>query len=49
MKKSNEKEFYEQKIIEMMKKIEDPVILMKIYTFVKTHSEIIEEREQGDY
>lgn len=47
MKKSNEreKEFYEQKIIKMMERIKDPVILMKIYTFVKTHSEIIKEKE----
>ena len=40
------KEFYEGKITELVEKIENPVILMKIYTVVKTHYEILREKEQ---
>ena len=43
-----EKEYIKQKIIEMVEKIENPIILTKIYTVVKTHFEILKEREQGD-
>lgn len=42
------KEFYEGKITELVEKIENPVILMKIYTVVKTHYEILREKEQED-
>ena len=43
-----EKEYIKQKIIEMVEKIENPIILTKIYTVVKTHLEILKEREQED-
>lgn len=36
---------YEQMIVEMVEKIKNPVILMKIYTVVKTHLEILREKE----
>lgn len=35
---------YKQKIIELVESIENPVVLMKIYTVVKTHSEILKEK-----
>ncbi len=40
------KEEYREKIIEMVEKIENQAILMKIYTVVKTHYEILREKEQ---
>lgn len=40
-----EREFYKQKIIEMVEEIENTIVLMKIYTFVKTHLEILSEKE----
>lgn len=36
MKKSNEKENYKEKIIEMVEEIEDSEILIKIFIFIKT-------------
>lgn len=39
---------YKQKITELVEKIENPAILMKIYTVAKTHYEILEEKEQED-
>lgn len=42
------KDFYKQKIIELVEKIENPAILMKIYTVTKTHYEILREKEQED-
>lgn len=42
------KEEYREKIIEMVEKIENQAILMKIYTVVKTHYEILREKEQED-
>lgn len=41
-----EKDYYKEKIIELVGKIENPSILMKIYTFSKTHYEILREKEQ---
>lgn len=46
--KFTEKEYYRQKIIEMVGKINNTTILMKIYTVVKTHLEILSEKEQED-
>lgn len=48
MEKFTEKEYYRQKIIEMVGKINSTTILMKIYTVVKTHLEILREKEQED-
>ncbi len=48
----NEKETLEKinlhkgRIFELVEKIENPAILMKIYTVVKTHYEILMEKEQ---
>lgn len=39
---------YRKKIIEMVEKIENPGILKKIYTVVKTHLQILKEKEQED-
>ena len=36
----------QQEIIEIVEKIKDPKILTKIYTVVKTHLEILKEKEQ---
>lgn len=44
--KLKEKEYYRDKIIGMIGQIESPIILMKIYTFVKTHLEMLREKEQ---
>lgn len=38
---------FRNKIIEMLEEIDDPVILMKIYTVVRTHLKILREKEQG--
>lgn len=38
----------QKKIIEMVKKITDEETLKKIYTVVKTHLEILKEKEQED-
>lgn len=43
-----EKNYYKDKIIELVEKIENPAILIKIYTFAKTHYEILREKEQED-
>lgn len=43
-----EKKYYKDKIIELVEKIENPAILIKIYTFVKTHYEMLKEKEQED-
>lgn len=43
-----EKYYYREKIIELVEKIENPAILMKIYTVVKTHYEILREKERED-
>lgn len=43
-----EKEYYRLKINEIIEKIENTAILMKIYTVVKTHYEILREKEQED-
>ena len=43
-----DKEQYKKKIIEMVGKIENPEILMKIYTVIKTHYRILKEKEQED-
>lgn len=45
-KSIKEKEYYREKIIEMIGKIENPNILMKIHTFVKTHLEMLKEKER---
>lgn len=39
---------YRKQIFEMLERIEDPKILIKIYTVVKTHLEILREKEQED-
>lgn len=44
----SEKKYYKEKITELVEKIENPAILMKIYTVVKTHYEILREKEQED-
>ncbi len=38
---------YEQMIVEMVEKIKNPTVLMKIFTVVKTHLEILRENEAG--
>lgn len=43
-----DKEYYRGKINELVEKIENPAILMKIYTVVKTHYRILKEKEQED-
>lgn len=43
-----DKEQYKEKIIDMVGKIDSIVILKKIYTVIKTHLEILKEKEQGD-
>lgn len=42
------KDYYKREIIELVEKINNPEILMKIYTVVKTHLEIVKEKEQKD-
>lgn len=42
------KDCYKEKIAELVEKIENPAILMKIYTVVKTHYEILREKERED-
>ena len=44
----NKKNFDKEKIIELVEKIENPAILMKIYTVVKTHYEILREKVRED-
>ncbi len=41
-----EKEWYKEKIVEMINKISNEDVLKKIYTVVKTHLEILKEKEQ---
>lgn len=36
---------YEQMIVEMLGEIKNQTVLMKIYTVVKTHLEILKEKE----
>lgn len=43
---ASEKDFYKEKIIEMVGKIENLAVLIKIYTVVKTHYKILKEKEQ---
>lgn len=43
-----EKNYYKKKITELVEKIENTAILIKIYTFAKTHHEILKEKEQED-
>lgn len=43
-----ENNYYKEKITELVEKIENPAILIKIYTVVKTHYEILREKEQED-
>ncbi len=47
-KNMKEKDFYRKQITEMVKEIQNPIILMKIYTVVKTHLEILKEKERED-
>lgn len=42
------KECYKEEITKLVEKIDNPAILMKIYTVVKTHYEILREKEQED-
>ncbi len=46
--KSEENEMYKRMIIELVEKIGNPVILMKIYTVVKTHYEILKEKKGAE-
>lgn len=39
---------YRKRIIQIVENIDDPKILIKIYTVAKTHLEIQKEMEQGD-
>lgn len=48
MKNLKEKDYYRKKIIELVEKISNQDILIKIYTVVKTHVEILKEKEQED-
>lgn len=43
-----EKDFFKKRIVEMVGKIESTAVLIKIYTVVKTHYEILREKEQED-
>ena len=38
---------YEQMIVKMLGEIKNQTVLMKIYTVVKTHLEILKEKEAG--
>lgn len=42
-----EKDWYRGKIVEMVEHIKDKNVLIKIYTVVKTHSEILNEKKGG--
>lgn len=44
----SEKKYYKEKITELVEKIENPAILIKIYTFAKTHYEMLKQKEQED-
>lgn len=46
--KKEKQEYYKKKITELVEKIENPAILIKIYTFAKTHYEMLKEKEQED-
>lgn len=37
---------YRRQIVEMIEQIENPAILIKIYTVIKTHLEIVKESER---
>ena len=39
---------YKQKIIELIEQIENQEVLMKIYTVVKTHLEILKEKKEKE-
>lgn len=43
-----EKNYYKKLIIEMVEKIDNLNVLIKIYTTVKTHLEILREMEAED-
>lgn len=45
---NEKKQYHRNKITELVEKIENPAILMKIYTVVKTHYEILREKERED-
>lgn len=48
-KKETEEEFcatYRRQIVEMVEEIENPMVLVKICTVVRTHLEILKEKEQ---
>ncbi len=40
-----EKEWYIKEIVRIIRQIDSPVVLMKIYTFAKTHLAILQEKE----
>lgn len=48
MQRLTEEEFYKEKIIEMVKKIEDVEVLKKIFTVSKTHLKILKEKDQAN-
>lgn len=39
------KKWYIKEVIRIMRKIDSPVVLMKIYTVAKTHLVILQEKE----
>lgn len=43
-----EKNYYKKLIIEMIEKIDNVNVLIKIYTIVKTHLELLRETEAED-
>ncbi len=43
-----EKNYYKKLIIEMIENIDNVNVLIKIYTTVKTHLEILKEKEAED-
>ncbi len=40
-----EKEWYIKEIVRIIRQIDSPVVLMKIYTVAKTHLAILREKE----
>lgn len=48
MESLKERDYYKKKITEMVEKINNQDTIMKIYTVVKTHLEILKEKEQED-
>lgn len=39
------KKWYIKEVVRIMRKIDSPVVLMKIYTVAKTHLAILQEKE----